>query len=43
MSACIHSCMSSGIVQRIYVGFVANIDIKILGMPPMGVGHAFPK
>ncbi len=32
MNACICSCMSSSIVWRIYVGFVANIDIKILGI-----------
>jgi hypothetical protein len=41
MSACICSCMSSGIVWRIYVGFVVNIDI--LRVPPPGPGHAFPK
>jgi hypothetical protein len=35
--------MSSGIVWRIYVGFVAGIDIKILGVPPLGAGYAFPK
>jgi len=34
-------CMSLGIVWRIYVGFVVDIDIKILGVPPSGVGHAF--
>ncbi len=33
MSARIRSCMSSGMVWRIYVGFVADIDIKILGVP----------
>jgi len=33
--------MSLGIVWRIYVGFVPNIDIKILGVPPPGAGHAF--
>jgi hypothetical protein len=43
MSARIRSCMSSGIVWRIYVGFVADIDIKILGVPPPRAGHAFPK
>jgi len=32
MSARIRSCMSSGIVWRIYVRLVANIDIKILGI-----------
>jgi hypothetical protein len=27
---------------KIYVGFVADIDIKILGVPPLGgPGHAF--
>jgi hypothetical protein len=35
--------ISSGIVWRIYVGFVADIDIKILGVPPPRVGHAFPR
>jgi hypothetical protein len=35
--------MSLGIVWRIYVGFVVDIDIKILGVPPPGVGHAFPR
>jgi len=25
------------------VGFVADIDIKILGVPPPGAGHAFPR
>jgi hypothetical protein len=30
------------IFVKIYVGFVADIDIKILGVPPPGVGHAFP-
>jgi hypothetical protein len=30
--------------QQIYVGFVADIDIKILGCPPpRGPGHAFPR
>ncbi len=33
--------MSSGIVWRIYVGFVADIDIKILGVPPPGLGMPF--
>jgi hypothetical protein len=33
MSARIRSCMSSSIVWRIYVGFVADIDIKILRVP----------
>jgi hypothetical protein len=32
MSAHIHSYMSSGIVWKIYVGFVVDIDIKILGI-----------
>jgi hypothetical protein len=32
MSARICSCMSLGIVWRIYVGFVVDIDIKILGI-----------
>jgi len=41
MSACIHFCMSSGFVWRIYVGFVADIDIKILGVPPRGSGMPF--
>jgi hypothetical protein len=41
MSAHICFCMFSSIVWKIYVGFVANIDIKILGVPPLGVGHAF--
>jgi hypothetical protein len=27
--------------QQIYVGFVADIDIKILGVAPPRVGHAF--
>jgi hypothetical protein len=35
------SCMSSDIVWRIYVGFVVDIDIKILGVPPPRAGHAF--
>jgi hypothetical protein len=26
---------------QIYVGFVADIDIKILGVPPLEAGHAF--
>jgi hypothetical protein len=26
---------------QIYVGFVADIDIKILGMPPLGPGMPF--
>jgi hypothetical protein len=26
---------------KIYVGFVADIDIKILGVPSPGAGHAF--
>jgi hypothetical protein len=30
--------------RQIYVGFVANIDIKILGVPPPPqAGHAFPR
>jgi hypothetical protein len=29
--------------QQIYVGFVADIDIKILGVAPPGAGHAFPR
>jgi hypothetical protein len=28
--------MSSGIVWRIYIEFVADIDIKILEVPPLG-------
>ncbi len=36
MSPRIHSCMSSGIVWRIYIEFVADIDIKILEVPPLG-------
>jgi hypothetical protein len=28
---------------KIYVGFVADIDIKILGVPPLGARHAFPR
>jgi hypothetical protein len=28
--------------QQIYVGFVADIDIKIFGGAPPGAGHAFP-
>jgi hypothetical protein len=44
MSARIRSCMSLGIVWRIYVGFVVDIDIKILGVrPPPRAGHAFPR
>jgi hypothetical protein len=27
--------------QQIYVGFVADIDIKILGVPPLGLGMPF--
>jgi hypothetical protein len=27
--------------QQIYVGFVADIDIKILGCPPLGPGMPF--
>jgi hypothetical protein len=27
---------------KIYIGFVADIDIKILEVPP-GAGHAFPR
>jgi len=41
VSAHIRSCMSSGIVWRIYVGFVANIDIKILEVHPLGPGMPF--
>jgi hypothetical protein len=33
--------MSSGIVWKIYVGFVANIDNKILGVPPLGLSMHF--
>jgi hypothetical protein len=33
--------MSSGIVWRIYVGFVADIDIKILEVCPLGPGMPF--
>jgi hypothetical protein len=33
--------MFSGIVWRIYVGFVADIDIKILGVPPSRPGMPF--
>jgi hypothetical protein len=33
--------MSSSIVWRIYVGFVVDIDIKILGVPPPGPGMPF--
>jgi len=40
-SALICSCMSSGIVWRIYVGFVADIDIKILKVRPLGSGMPF--
>jgi hypothetical protein len=29
--------------QQIYVAFVADIDIKILGVPPPRAGHAFPR
>jgi hypothetical protein len=29
--------------RQIYVEFVADIDIKILGMLPPGTGHAFPR
>jgi hypothetical protein len=32
--------------QQLYVGFVADIDIKILGVPPLpspGAGHAFDR
>jgi hypothetical protein len=27
--------------QQIYVGFVADIDIKIFGVPPLGLGMPF--
>jgi hypothetical protein len=33
--------MYSSIVWRIYVGFVADIDIKILGVPPLGPNMPF--
>jgi hypothetical protein len=33
--------MSLGIVWRIYVGFVIDIDIKILRVPPPGSGTPF--
>jgi hypothetical protein len=33
--------MSLGIVWKIYVGFVADIDIKILRVPPLGLGMPF--
>jgi hypothetical protein len=29
--------------QQIYVGFVADMDIKILGVHPPGARHAFPR
>jgi hypothetical protein len=35
--------MYLGIVWKIYVGFVVAIDIKILGVPLLGAGHAFPR
>jgi hypothetical protein len=35
--------MSSSIVWRIYVRFRVDIDIKILGVGPLEVGHAFPR
>ncbi len=41
MSARILSCMSSSIVWRIYVGFIVDIDIKILGVPPPGWARFF--
>ncbi len=42
MSAHIQFFMSLGIVWRIYVRFVADIDIKIMGVPPPpGLGMAF--
>jgi len=41
MSAHIRSCMSSSIVWIVYVGFVVDIDIKILGVPPLGLGMPF--
>jgi hypothetical protein len=28
-------------IVKIYVGFVADIDIKILGVPPLGLGMFF--
>ncbi len=34
--------MFSGIVWRIYVGFVAHIDIKILEVPPPPPGLGMP-
>jgi len=33
--------MSSSIVWRIYVGFVVDIDIKIVGVPPPRPGMPF--
>jgi hypothetical protein len=33
--------MFSGIVWKIYVGFVVDIDIKILGVPPPKPGMPF--
>jgi hypothetical protein len=39
----IHLTMGKVQRQQIYVGFVANIDIKILGVPPLGARHAFPR
>ncbi len=41
MNAHICSCMFLGIMWKIYVGFVADIDIKILGVPPLGLGMPF--
>jgi hypothetical protein len=35
--------MSSGIVWKIYVGFVVDIDIKILGVGFPEAMHAFPR
>jgi hypothetical protein len=35
--------MSSSIVWRIYVRFRVDIDIKILEVGPLEVGHAFPR
>ncbi len=36
-------CVFEGIVWKLYVRFVADIDIKILGVPLLEVRHAFPR
>jgi len=42
MANILQRCSVSDLDSCWYVGFVADIDIKILGVAPPGAGHAFP-